>query len=78
MTPQQFDTMTPQQFDNSLEALASLLYLVRCSLDRPAKATTYFGLAEQVLADIVAKQSLNTPSNVQLDRVAGGQREVLR
>jgi hypothetical protein len=34
------------QLDNSLEALSNLLYLIRRSLDDPAKATTYLDIAE--------------------------------
>jgi hypothetical protein len=32
----------------------------------PPKATKYFNLAEQVLADIVANGKLNTPSDLHL------------
>jgi phosphoglycerate-specific signal transduction histidine kinase len=46
------------QLDNSLEALSNLLYLLRRSLDDPAKATTYLDLADRVLIDIAAKHSL--------------------
>jgi hypothetical protein len=46
----------PDQLDNSLEALSNLLYLIRRSLDDPAKAKTYLDIADKVLIDIAAKQ----------------------
>jgi hypothetical protein len=36
------------QFDSSLEALTNILYLVRRSLNDPAKATKYLDLADQL------------------------------
>jgi hypothetical protein len=47
----------PQPIDNSLEALSHLLYLIRLSLDDPAKATSYLDFADQVLIDIAANRS---------------------
>jgi hypothetical protein len=40
----------------SLEALGNLLYLIRRSLDDPAKAKAYLDVANKVLADIAANQ----------------------
>jgi hypothetical protein len=46
----------PDQLDYSLEALSNLVYLIRRSLDNPAKATHYLDFAEKVLADIAANR----------------------
>jgi hypothetical protein len=46
----------PDQLDNSLEALSNLFYLLRRSLDDPAKATRYLDLADKVLIDIAANR----------------------
>jgi hypothetical protein len=43
--------MAPQPSDHSLEALSNLLYLIRRSLDDPAKTKTYLDI------DIAATQS---------------------
>jgi hypothetical protein len=39
---------------DSLEALTNLLYLIRPTLDDPARAEAYLDVAGQVLADIAA------------------------
>jgi hypothetical protein len=44
--------MAPQPIDDSPEVLSNLLYLIRRSLDDPAKATTYRDFADKVLIDI--------------------------
>jgi hypothetical protein len=50
---------TSHQFDSSLEALSNILYLLRRSLDDPAKATKYLDLADQLLVDIAASRRLH-------------------
>jgi hypothetical protein len=47
---------TSHQLDNSLEVLTNLLYLIRLTLDDPAKATKYLDLADQMLIDIAARR----------------------
>jgi hypothetical protein len=45
----------------SPEILGNLLYLIRRSLDDPAKATLYLDLADKVLVDIAANHSFAGP-----------------
>jgi hypothetical protein len=52
--------MAPEPIDNSLEALTNLLYLIRRSLDDPARAGTYLDLADQVLIDIAASRRIHS------------------
>jgi hypothetical protein len=52
-----YRTMAAQQLDNALEALSNLLYLVRLSLDDPAKAKSYLDFADRVLMDIAGSHS---------------------
>jgi hypothetical protein len=42
--------------DNLLEALSNLLYLIRRSLDDPAKAKAYLDMADKVLIDMAANR----------------------
>jgi hypothetical protein len=49
--------MAPKPIDNPLEALSNLLYLVRRSLDDPARAKAYLDVADKVLADIAAARA---------------------
>jgi hypothetical protein len=49
----------PDQVDDSLKTLSNLLYLLRRSLDDPAKATKYHDLADQLLVDIAASHRLH-------------------
>jgi hypothetical protein len=50
---------TSHQFDSSLEALSNILYLLRRSLDNPAKVTKYLDFADQLLVDIAASRRLH-------------------
>jgi hypothetical protein len=50
---------TSHELDSSLEGLSNLLYLIRRSLDDPAKATRYLDLADQLLVDIAASRRLH-------------------
>jgi hypothetical protein len=47
------------QLDTLLEVLTYLVYLIRCTLDEPAKATKYLDFADQVLIDIAANRRLH-------------------
>jgi hypothetical protein len=60
--------MAPQRIGNSLEALGNLLYLIRRSLDDPARAEAYLDVADKVLNDIAerrAAQSSRDPARSQ-------------
>jgi hypothetical protein len=48
----------PEQLDNLLEALSNLLYLLRRSLDDPARAEAYLDVADNVLAELAAKRRI--------------------
>jgi hypothetical protein len=60
--------MAAQQFDNSLEALGNLLYLLRRSLDDPARATHYLDLADQVFINIVENRPDHPASSASPDQ----------
>jgi hypothetical protein len=51
--------------DNSLETLSSLLYLIRRSLEDPAKAKTYLDIVDKVLIDIAANRAPSPGSGPQ-------------
>jgi hypothetical protein len=49
--------MAPKPIENnSLKALSNLLYLLRRSLDEPARAEAYLDVADKVLTDIAANR----------------------
>jgi hypothetical protein len=50
---------TSHQFDSSLEALSNILYLIRRSLNDPAKTTKYLDIADQLLVDIAASRRVH-------------------
>jgi hypothetical protein len=56
--------MAPQPIDNSLEALTNLLYLIRRTLDDPARAEAYLEVADKVLADIAASRRIAPPGSI--------------
>jgi hypothetical protein len=47
---------TSHQLDTSLEALTNLLYLIRRTLDDPARAEAYLDVADKVLLEIAASR----------------------
>jgi hypothetical protein len=55
--------MPPKPIDNSLEALSNLLYLLRRSLDDPARAKAYLDVADQVLIDIADNRRITPPDS---------------
>jgi hypothetical protein len=55
---------TSHQLDNSLEALTNPLYLIRRTLDDPARAEAYLDVADKVLADIAARRRIAPPGSV--------------
>jgi hypothetical protein len=52
------------QLDNSLEALRNLLYLIRRTLDDPARAEAYLDVADNVLAELAAKRRIAPPGSI--------------
>jgi hypothetical protein len=49
--------MAPEPIDNSLEALTNLLYLIRRTLNDPARAEAYLDVVDKVLADIAGARA---------------------
>jgi hypothetical protein len=45
--------------NSSLEALGTLLHLIRHSLGNPAEATTYLDIADKVLIEIASNRPLS-------------------
>jgi hypothetical protein len=57
--------------NSSLEALGTLLHLIRDSLGNPAEATTYLNIADKVLIEIASNRPLSpaqvaSPHDLQL------------
>jgi hypothetical protein len=51
------------QRDTSPEAFSNLLYLIRRSVDDPARAKAYLDVADQVLIDIAANRRITPPGS---------------
>jgi hypothetical protein len=49
--------MAPEPIDNSLEALTNLLYLIRRTLNDPARAEVYLDIVDKVLAELAANRA---------------------